>query len=100
MGIDPEGAVIVGDQIFVGQGGGSGIIVAGKAAKQENVANFFETLVIRLIVDDTLKFGFGQIAPVLLDLFEFVVAERIFGHLAVLETHGRDAFENPHQLLG
>ena len=29
-----------------------------------------------------------------------MVAERIFGHLAVLETHGRDALENPHQLLG
>lgn len=44
VGVDPEGAVIVGDQIFVGQGGGSGIIVAGKAAKQENVANFSRRL--------------------------------------------------------
>ena len=97
---DREGAVIVGDQIFVGQGGGSGIIVAGKAAKQENVSNFFETLVIRLIVDDTFKFCFGEIPAIFLDLFEFVVTEWVFGHLSVFETHGRDALENPHQFFG
>ena len=100
MGIDPEGAVIVGDQIFVGQGGGSGLIVAGKAAKQENVANFFETLVIRLIVDDTFKFCFGEIPAIFLDLFEFVVTEWVFGHLSVFEAHSRDALENPHQFFG
>ena len=49
MGTDPFS---IKKYIFVGQGGGSGIIVAGKAAKQENVANFFETLVIRLAPEE------------------------------------------------
>ena len=61
--------------------------------------DFFETFIVGFEIDNLFQFRLREVAAVFLDLFKFVVAERIFGHLAVLETHGCDALENPHQLL-
>lgn len=98
--IYPESAIIVGNQIFIGQCGSRGVIVAGEAAKQEDVSNFLESFAVRFKVNDLFKFHFRKVAPVFLYLFEFVVTEEIFRHLAVLEAYSRDALENPHQFFG
>ena len=100
MRIYPESAIIVGNQIFIGQCGSRGVIVAGEAAKQEDVSNFLESFAVRFKVNDLFKFHFRKVAPVFLYLFEFVVTEEIFRHLAVLEAYSRDALENPHQFFG
>ena len=56
MSFNPDRTVVIGDDIFVSEGGSRGIVIAGEAAEQKNVSDFFEPLVIRFIVDDALQF--------------------------------------------
>nr|WP_230312156.1 hypothetical protein [Alistipes senegalensis] len=100
MSFNPQRTVVIDHKVFISQRSSCRIIETGKAAKQKDIADFFETFIVWFEIDKLFQFGFREVATVFLDLFEFVFAERIFRHLAILETHGRNAFEYPHQFLG
>lgn len=98
VGVDPFVPVIVNDQFLVSKGRSCRVIVARKAAEQEDVAHLFEPLTIRFEVDDLFEFGFSEVALVFLDLFELVSQNGSLGiwpflkHIVVMRLKIRISF--------
>lgn len=97
---NPLAVVEADDQVFGGQRSDTRIIEAGHAAKDENVADFFEALRGRLVVNQTFEFFVRQVAAIFFLFLEFEIAERIDFNQPILPSYRHNALEDAHQFLG